>query len=379
MDKLKSILQEIFELEDSAMNSFFSQNPECFDKSNPDWLFPRLVAFFKSRPHMGKIDELLHQMSIELSGTISDNLYSELTLIDKSLCIDDAFVEEFILKLDSHSSKDYKFQDLKSPYKTKGYSLPLQSVDKWALQDLTMEFGKTEHPYILAEIANCYILSSAFIESFNYLYRAAKQITFYPHKYWNSEYGMLGAANTYRHLFILVNDVQLKIKLFKLYYLHLTRLISITKDKLILSNSYSNRAFLCRYSFSIYALPFIGINPDLLYISDLWYAHFCGQPEVPAFITMDFYKLSLTMYQNASIYVNDTGGYKEIEDRTYEQIVEDKNLESIKIGYEYLKQFKELSCSIDRNELNKIFQNIEKECRYDFIKFKDRVLKFKNK
>ena len=378
MEKIKNILQEIIDLEGSAMNLFFTNNPECFDKSKPDYLYPRLVAFFQSRPHNDKIDELLNEMSIELSAVIGDNIFSELTIIDKSKSIDDAFVETFILKLTKNESKEYKFQQLKSPYKTKGYSLALKSVDKWVLQNLTMEFGETEHPYILAELTNCYMLSSSFLDAFQYLYRAAKQLTTYPHKYWNSEYGMMGAANVYRHLFILVTDVEMKLRIFKLYYLHLTRLINITKDKLILSNSYSNRAFMCRDSLSLYALPFIGINPDLLYISDLWYAHNCGQPEVPAVMTMDFYKMSLTMYQNASIYVNNTGGYKEIEDRTYGEIVEAKNFQSIEIAIEYLKQFKDSNCSINRKELNKIFQDIEKECRFDFVKFKNRVLKFKN-
>lgn len=378
MEKIKNILQEIIDLEGSAMDFFFTNNPECFDKSKPDWLYPRLVAFFQSRHHNDKIDELLDEMSIELSAVIGDNIFSELTIIDKSKSIDDAFVETFILKLTKNESKEYKFQQLKSPYKTKGYSLALKSVDKWVLQNLTMEFGETEHPYILAELTNCYMLSSSFLDAFQYLYRAAKQLTTYPHKYWNSEYGMMGAANVYRHLFILVTDVEMKLRIFKLYYLHLTRLINITKDKLILSNSYSNRAFMCRDSLSLYALPFIGINPDLLYISDLWYAHNCGQPEVPAVMTMDFYKMSLTMYQNASIYVNDTGGYKEIEDRTYGEIVEAKNFQSIEIAIEYLKQFKDSNCSINRKELNKIFQDFEKECRFDFVKFKNRVLKFKN-
>ncbi|WP_430812946.1 MULTISPECIES: hypothetical protein [unclassified Carboxylicivirga] len=378
MEKIKNILQEIIDLEGSAMDFFFTNNPECFDKSKPDWLYPRLVAFFQSRPHNDKIDELLNEMSIELSAVIGDNIFSELTIIDKSKSIDDAFVEAFILKLTKNESKEYKFQQLKSPYKTKGYSLALKSVDKWVLQNLTMEFGETEHPYILAELTNCYMLSSSFLDAFQYLYRAAKQLTTYPHKYWNSEYGMMGAANVYRHLFILVTDVEMKLRIFKLYYLHLTRLINITKDKLILSNSYSNRAFMCRDSLSLYALPFIGINPDLLYISDLWYAHNCGQPEVPAVMTMDFYKMSLTMYQNASIYVNNTGGYKEIEDRTYGEIVEAKNFQSIEIAIEYLKQFKDSNCSINRKELNKIFQDFEKECRFDFVKFKNRVLKFKN-
>ena len=297
--------------------------------------------------------------------------------MDKSLSLDDSYVEKFIVLINQNVSKDYKFQELKSPYKTKRYSIALQEIDKWTLQNLTMKFGETEHPYILAEIANCYIMSSKFLEAFNYLYRAAKQLTAYPHKYWNSEYGIIGATNLFRHLFTLSKELEHKKKLFKLYYLHLTRLICITKDKLILSNSYSNRAFLCRDRIAVYVMPIIGINPDLLYMSDLWYAHHSGQPEVPAVMSLGFFKTSTTMYQNASLYVNDTGGYKDIEDRTYSELVTAKHIQSLKIATAYLQELKEGICNIEKSELNKFFQTIENECRYDYDNFRKRVLNFK--
>lgn len=377
MDDLKDILQELIVLETDAMELFIAKNPECFDKSKPDWLYPRLLTFFSETPHDKKVDEILLRLGKFLSEQVNDNSFSELSAVDKSLSLDDSYVEKFILLINQNASKDYKFQEINSPYKTKRYSIALQEIDKWTLQNLTMEFGETEHPYILSEIANCYFMSSKFLEAFNYLYRAAKQLTTYPNKYWNSEYGMIGATNLFRHLLTLSTEIEHKRKLFKLYYLHLTRLICITKDKLILSNSYSNRAFLCRERLAVYFMPSIGINPDLLYMSDLWYAHHSGQPEVPAAMTMDFFKMSTTMYQNASLYVNDTGGYKDIEDRTYSELVTVKHIQSFDIATTYLQEFKEGICNINRQELNKLFHTIENECRYDYDNFKKRVLNFK--
>ena len=83
------------------------------------------------------------------------------------------------------------------------------------------------------------------------------------------------------------------------------------------------------------------------------------------------------MFQNASIYVNDNGGYKDIEDRTYNQIVKDKQVQSYYIASEYLELFRESKIAYTRLELNELFQYIEKECRYDYENFKDRVLNLK--
>lgn len=376
MDNVKKILQEIFDLEGYAMNLFLEQNPECFENKNQEWLYPRLLSFFNKRPHNSKVDELLQDLSYDLSSSIHKDIYKELRLIDLSQSADEAYVEAFILKLTNNESNNYKFQKLKSPYKTKEYSIALKSINSHVLQNLTMEFGKTEHPYILAELANNYMYSNSFINAIPLLYCAAKQITTYPHKYWNSEYGMIGAVNVYRHLLNLTRDTEVRLNVFKLYYLHLTRLINITKDKLILTYSYSNRAFLCQDIQCAYAFS-PGVNPDLFYISDLWYAHFCGQPEVPFKITKDFYMKSLTMYQNASLYVNDSGGYKEIEERSYNQIVREKNMQSTEIAIEYLKQFKCSACCISRKDLNYVFQNVEHECHHDFFNLRNRVLNFK--
>ena len=117
------------------------------------------------------------------SSAISDNAFSELIVVDNNLCIDDSFVEEFILKMQRNESEKWKFQDIKSPYKTKGISLALKEIPRFAIQNLTMEYAKTEHPYILTELANCYVMAGEFIEALPLLYRSTKQIANYPTKY----------------------------------------------------------------------------------------------------------------------------------------------------------------------------------------------------
>lgn len=376
-DNIENILKSLLEREAESMNKFFLENPECFEKSRPYWLYPRLVTFFQNRPNNPEVNDLLNKLGNELVLQSQIGIYPELKQINKSLSLDESFVEDFIKIFNNNLSKKTKFQKIKSPYKTISYSIAVKTIDKNILRNLAMQFAEYEHPFILNEIATCYISSADFSEAFGYLYRASKKITTYPNKYWNSVYGVIGATNTFINLYKMVNDVDHKIKLFKLCYLYLTRLICISKDKNLLCDAYNNRAHICLNKLSVYAMPKLGINPDLLYISDLWYAYFFGLDILPGEMPLDYLKKSMTMYQNASIYVNDTGGYIDIEDRTYNQIVEDKQAQSYYIAFDYLELFRESKIAYARPELNDLFQYIEKEYRYDYENFKNRVLNLK--
>ena len=100
----------------------------------------------------------------------------------------------------------------------------------------------------------------------------------FPNKFWNSELAITGAANTFRWLRLMCqDDMELSRKIFKYNYLYLTRMACITRDDLLEQSAYVNRAALVKMPFAYTFLPFLGQNPDTLYISDLYYAHFCNQ------------------------------------------------------------------------------------------------------
>lgn len=42
-----------------------------------------------------------------------------------------------------------------------------------------------------------------FEEGLNYLYRSINQLAMFPNRYWNSDYGLAGAANTFRLLLLM--------------------------------------------------------------------------------------------------------------------------------------------------------------------------------
>ena len=117
---------------------FHEANPDCFDKSKPDWLYPKLCAFFKERKHNQQIDYLLEELGKNLSKSIKKDPLWEITKIDKSLCIDDSYVETFVLEEQNAESEKFRFKDIKSPYKTKGISMAIKDIPSNVIKDLSL-------------------------------------------------------------------------------------------------------------------------------------------------------------------------------------------------------------------------------------------------
>jgi hypothetical protein len=94
----------------------------------------------------------------------------------------------------------------------------------------------------------------------------------------------------------------------------------------MVQSAYVNRAELVNHRCAYMFLPLFQ-NPDLLYISDLYHAHFCNDTAMFNSVVSgnNYYMKSLTYYKNGSLWPNDTGGYVNIEDKTYGQIVREKN------------------------------------------------------
>lgn len=260
----------------------------------------------------------------------------EVTMIDRSLCIDDSFVNNYVLKIQNAQNDKLKFKDLNSPWHTRGISLALYEIPISVLNSIIIEFKDTEHPYILADIAGIYIYGQKLEDGLKYLYRSINQLIKFPNRYWNSDYGLVGAANTFRLLLLMCpkNHMELYRKIYSYDYMYLTKLACTTNDEIFQQNAYVNRASLAMDSMARCIIP-ININPDLLYISDMYYAHYCNElaEQISVSSGWEYNMKSLTYYQHASIRPNDTGGYVDIEDRTYNEIVLAKHEQAKSIAF----------------------------------------------
>ncbi len=268
---------------------------------------------------------------------------------------------------------------LNTPYKTKTEVLPFRHISPIDNDWLIIEYGGIAHPYVLSDIASVLIYSQKIKESFDYLRRSVSLLTELPNKYWNSELAVTGAANTFRWLRLMCqNDLELSRKIFKYNYLYLSRMACITRDDMLEQSAYVNRAALVKMPFTYSFLPFLGQNPDALYISDLYYAHFCNATatDVSLITKSNYYMKSLTYYRNASLWPNNSGGYADMADETYEQLVERKHKVAIMNAYEYWKGFTHGEDVLTESDIDRIFMLIEQEYSNNYKRFCDNILNF---
>lgn len=378
---IEDILVKIQAIDSEAFDRFASEYSICFRKRNGNWLFPMLYNYYANIQNNKEIISLLNELGLSLHNQCQKKDLYEITTIDKSLCIDDSYVDEYVVEVQSAQNEKPIFKDINSPWRTRGISLPLYEIPTILLNSIVFKYKNHNHPYILADIAGMYIFSQKLIEGLHYLYRSIKEIADFPNRYWNSNYGIAGAANTFRLLYLMCpsSNIELHRKLFKYQYVYLTKLACTTHDELFQHEAYVNRAALVTSSSARYYIP-MNINPDLLYISDMYYAHYCNElaEQLSTASGWEYNLKSLTYFQHASFWPNATGGYIDIEDKTYGEIVSQKHEQAKFIAFEYFTGFLSQTDSLSYSDIEELFKLIKNECRYNFKSLRNRVLNYKS-
>lgn len=379
-EEVKDILQKIQAEDPESFARFSSEHSICFTEANGDWLFPALYEFYTEEIKNPNVVGLLQELGLLFHYESIKEPFAEITTLDRSLCLDESNVFEYIVKQQKLASDDIKnVEYLRTPYKTKSEVLPFRHISPIDHDWLIIEYGGIAHPYILADIAGVLIYSKKIKESLGYLRRSVNLLTDFPNKYWNSELAITGAANTFRWLRLMCqDDINLSRKLFKYNYLYLSRMACITRDDLLEQSAYVNRAALVKMPFAYTFLPFLGQNPDFLYISDLYYAHFCNETATFKSILSgnNYYMKSLTYYRNGSLWPNDYGHYIDSVDETYERLVDRKHKVAIMNAYEYWSKINRGEDALTESDIDRIFMRIEQEYSNNYKRFCDNILNF---
>ena len=377
---VKDILMKIQAEDPESFAHFSSEHAICFTEANGNWLFPALYEFYAEEVKSPIVVRLLQELGMLLHHESMKEPFAEITTLDRSLCLDESTVFKYIVKQQRLASKDIKnIEYLKTPYKTKREVLPFRHISPIDHDWLIIEYGGIAHSYVLADIAGVLIYSQKIKESFDYLRRSVSLLTGFPNKYWNSELAVTGATNTFCWLRLMCqNDLELLRKIFKYNYLYLSRLACITRDDLLEQSAYVNRAALVKMPLAYTFLPFLGQNPDFLYISDLYYAHFCNEMATFNSISSgnNYYMKSLTYYRNGSLWPNEYDHYIDSVDETYEQLVERKHKVAIMNAYEYWKGFTQDEDVLTESDIDRIFMLIEQEYSKNYKRFCDNILIF---
>lgn len=162
-------------------------------------------------------------------------------------------------------------------------------------------------------------------------------------------------------------------------YLYLTKLACTTSDEVFQHEAYVNRASIVMGTLARLVIPF-NINPDLLYISDTYYAHYCNDlaERMSTESGWRYNMKSLTFYQHASIKPNDTGGYVDIEDKTYGEIVSEKHEQAKFIADLFYRNIYTEIDNLTTSDIESLFKILQRECRYKYREMRNRVLNFKS-
>lgn len=378
---IKEILEKLQSLDNDAFDKFASSHPVCFKKGKENWLFPMMYDYYKNTVHNEIAINLIMELGMFLHNYCQNMPLFEVTHIDRSLCIDDSYVEEYVRRVQNAQNKEPEFRDINSPWKTRGISLSLYGIPSLTLNSIVFDFKDREHPYILADIAGIYVYAERLSEGLNFLYRSTKLLSNFPNRYWNSEYGLAGAANTFRLLLLMcpTNQLYLYRKIYAYDYMYLTKLACTAKDEVFQHEAYVNRASIVISPSARYVIP-MSINPNLLYISDTYYAHYCNSLAefMSAASGWNYNMKSLTYYRHASIRPNYTGGYVDIEDKTYGEIVSSKHEQAKVIAFDFYRNIfqKDYLYLTDEN-IETLFKVIQSELRYNYKSIRNRVLNYK--
>lgn len=382
-EEIKDILLKIKAEDPESFARFSSEHAICFTEANGDWFFPALYEFYTEDVKNSRVVRLLQELGMLFHNENLNEPFADITTLDRSLCLDESKVFEYIVKQQKLASADIKnVENLRTPYKTKTKVLPSRHISPIDHDWLIIEYGGIAHPYILADIAGVLIYSKKIKESFDYLRRSVSLLTEFPNKFWNSELAIAGATNTFRLIRLMfpshrLDQIALFRKIFKYNYLYLTRMACITRDELMKQTAYVNRAELVSHRCAYLFLPLFQ-NPDLLYISDLYHAHYCNETAMFNSVVSgkNYYMQSLTYYQNGSLWSNDTGGYVDIEDKNYGQIVREKKLVSIMNAHSFMQEIIKSQEFLTSSDIAAIFSLIENEYKTNFKSFRNRVLNF---
>jgi len=387
-ENLRAALQYLIGLEEH--NAFYENYVSTQEIKTSTDLDEFFNAFKSHLDSLGKWNEDLEftLKIIEEQSEIVKNQKSKSPLplfsINNSRKLNDNWLNEFHNEFQQCLTGDQFVEEIKTKrYKTITENLILYGVDGEKLSVVYSKYSKFNHPYVNYKVSSVLYNAKNFSNGLPIIKEGIKSIASYPNHYWNNEYGVEGAAWLIGDLLYLagssLDDNNLrneKIKLLKLLFLYMSRYICMTHSNIKSIDFYSNRAKIVEENCLEFRIIFgIGVNPDIQYISDMYLAYQISSnnnlTSNPSF--KQFMWDSLKMYQHGSHIPNSTGGYKEIEDRTWMELVRLGEIRSLILGDKLLKEFENYELNLSNSTIDNIFDILAKTKRDDLHNFIQKI------
>ena len=312
----------------------------------------------------------------------------KISIINRVKIPNENFLKDFNTDFQAIKTDDLFFEQTnKGKYKTVKEFISLHGVDGKGLFELYEKYKDFNHPYIYDLISEPLIQAKNFSNGIAVLKKSLNYAFRYPNYFWDSLRGVDSCATSlYRLQFLLGKDGLMElnktinnfeIKLLKLIFLYLSRVIYMSDSNLLSIDAYSNRARIVRdYTYQFMGIFGLGVIPDIQYISDKYLAYttatknnLVGQP---------FQQLmwdSMKMYRHGSHIPNSSGGYQETEDATWMQLVQRGNLRSINLSETILSEFENYELNFTNSEIDYICNYATQKNKDDFENYIKKIKK----
>lgn len=366
---LKSL---IYLSEIDGFQDFYKQYTENTEIETSEDLFNFFKSFKKHLINKEEWDEdleLLLKITIEKINAVKHQKSDPLFSINQSIQLNDSWINEFHEDFKQCLTGDKYREELKPKrYKTISEYVILESVDGEKLSKVYSKYAEFNHPYVNYTVGSVLYNAKNFSQGLPILKKGIESIASYPNHYWNNKFGIEGATWLIRDLLYLLgntlNDIKMrdeKIKLLKLLFLYMTRYICMTQSNVKSIDFYSNRARIVKNNYCEFIQIFgLGVNPDIQFISDMYLAYhvamkynLTGVPSIRQFMWE-----SKKMYDHGSHIPNNSGGYKEIEGRTWMELVHVGEVRSLNLAISLWKEFKNHELNLSNFKIDKIFEHL---------------------
>lgn len=372
---MDSNMQELNRLNDFIysipyFDSFLSNNSSTYDDVE-ELLKDFLLYVDNKEQDISEIRIMVH-IAIERYACIIENSYKALYYINrtKKNC-DEAILDEFLKDFKEAKCEGFIFKKADNQhYKTITEKIAYQKID--FQQDTINKYLNCSHPYVCSIISTAFINAKQYEVGLHFLKNGLSNFNALLNPYWNNPLALKGCADLL-HLTQYLLGLQGICstvgvdKILKALYLYISRVIymgDIPQDKSSYQkddipqhiidkiNYLSIRADLVYDFRNTFAHIFpVGVNPDIQFIADKYMADAYAKQYGIGIITKDCFNDSLKMYQYGALTPNSTGGYYEIEDATWGELIERGTSRAYNIAYTYFNEYNKGNYQLSNNDI----------------------------
>lgn len=318
--------------------------------------------------------DLMIKILMEMYEEIREKSDFGMHYINKSIQVDDSeLLQQFAEDTKGLFKEGWAFKNaVHQHYKTITEKIAYKEVDYSSIID---KYIDCDHPYVCSQIAVAYLNAKIYDIGLVFLQKALTHVFSYPNIYWHNPRALYGCVDAlFEFQFLLGRDgmdsLDAKIKggtskILKCLYLYLSRAISMgdsepenyDPEKIPLTKA-AKLDYLCNRANLVYDyrdqfayLFSIGVNPDIQYLSDKATAYYISLEYGLGAIYLDSFNDALKMYRYGSLIPNGSGGYVEIEDATFGELIQRGQLRADSYAQSLYEEYSNGEYYISRSDI----------------------------